>query len=119
MHSWPGNVRELRNFVQRAYIMADQDVITEVQIPLQVAAAPTSGTAMVSVPVGMSLAEADRQLIFATLEQCAGVKKHAAEILGISLKTLYKRLEDYAAKGELPEWLRASRSGDASPPPAP
>ncbi len=48
----------------------------------------------------MSLAEADRQLIFATLEQCSGVKKHAAEILGISLKTLYNRLEDYAAKGE-------------------
>lgn len=118
MHSWPGNVRELRNFVQRAYIMADQDVITEVQIPLQVAAAPSTGTAVVSVPVGMSLAEADRQLIFATLEQCAGVKKHAAEILGISLKTLYNRLEDYAAKGELPEWLRASRGGDASPPAA-
>ncbi len=54
MHAWPGNVRELRNFVQRAYIMADQDVITEVQIPLQVAAAPSAGTAVVSVPVGMS-----------------------------------------------------------------
>ena len=80
--------------------------------------APSTGTAVVSVPVGMSLAEADRQLIFATLEQCAGVKKHAAEILGISLKTLYNRLEDYAAKGELPEWLRASRGCDASPPAA-
>jgi len=110
LHAWPGNVRELRNFVQRAYIMADDDLITEVQVPLQVAATQAPAAAMVSVPVGMSLADADRQLIFATLEQCAGVKKHAAEILGISLKTLYNRLEDYAARGELPEWLRASRS---------
>lgn len=109
-HTWPGNVRELRNFVQRAYIMADDDLITEVQVPLQVVATQAPAAAMVSVPVGMSLADADRQLIFATLEQCAGVKKHAAEILGISLKTLYNRLEDYAARGELPEWLRASRS---------
>jgi len=123
-HAWPGNVRELRNFVQRAYIMADDDVITgvqvqmpllvQVQVPLPVPAAQTTtqtpAAATVSVPVGMSLAEADRRLIVATLEQCAGVRKRAAEILGISLKTLYNRLEDYAARGELPEWLRASRS---------
>ncbi|TPQ41640.1 MULTISPECIES: sigma-54-dependent transcriptional regulator [Cupriavidus] len=115
-HMWPGNVRELRNFVQRAYIMADDDLITEVQVPLQAAAAQAPAAAMVSVPVGMSLADADRQLIFATLEQCAGVKKHAAEILGISLKTLYNRLEDYAARGELPEWLRAARTSQGGIP---
>jgi len=51
----------------------------------------------------MSLAEADRQLIFATLEQCSGVKKHAAEVLGISLKTLYNRLEEYSASDALDE----------------
>lgn len=118
LHAWPGNVRELRNFVQRAYIMADDDLITEVQVPLQVAATQAPAAAMVSVPVGMSLADADRQLIFATLEQCAGVKKHAAEILGISLKTLYNRLEDYAARGELPEWLRASRTSQGGIPAA-
>ncbi len=112
-HTWPGNVRELRNFVQRAYIMTDDDLITEIQVPLQVSAVQAPAAAMISVPVGMSLADADRQLIFATLEQCAGVKKHAAEILGISLKTLYNRLEDYAARGELPEWLLASRSSQA------
>jgi DNA-binding NtrC family response regulator len=79
-----------------------------------VAAANSAAAAMVSVPVGMSLAEADRQLIFATLEQCSGVKKHAAEILGISLKTLYNRLEEYASRGELPESLRAN--GTRTPP---
>lgn len=113
LHAWPGNVRELRNFVQRTYIMADRDLIADAHVPLQVAAANPAATAMVSVPVGISLADADRQLIFATLEQCSGVKKHAAEILGISLKTLYNRLEEYASKGELPEWLRANGAGAA------
>jgi len=49
----------------------------------------------VVISVGTSLAAADRQLIMATLKQCKGVKKRAAEILGISLKTLYNRLEEY------------------------
>lgn len=109
-HAWPGNVRELRNFVQRAYIMADGDIIADAHVALQVVAPQTPAAATVSVPVGVSLAEADRHLIFATLEQCAGVRKHAAEILGISLKTLYNRLEEYAARGELPEWLRSGNS---------
>ncbi len=48
-----------------------------------------------AIPVGTSLAEVDRKLIFATLELCGGVKKRAADILGITLKTLYNRLEEY------------------------
>lgn len=101
-HTWPGNVRELRNFVQRAYIMSDDDIIRETQVPVAMDAVHAVPANMISVPVGMSLADADRELIFATLEQCAGVKKHAADILGISLKTLYNRLEEYAARGEYP-----------------
>jgi DNA-binding NtrC family response regulator len=106
-HSWPGNVRELRNFVQRAYIMSEDDVIRETQVPVTLDATPSAPGTVISVPVGMSLADADRELIFATLEQCAGVKKHAAEILGISLKTLYNRLEEYAAQGDIPR-MRSS-----------
>jgi DNA-binding NtrC family response regulator len=47
--------------------------------------------------VGTSLASADKKIILATLEQCGGVKKRAAELLGISLKTLYNRLEEYGS----------------------
>lgn len=108
-HHWPGNVRELKNYVQRAFIMADDGPISTAAVPLQISPVkPPSGSA-ITVPVGMSLAEADRQLIFATLEQCAGVKKHAADILGISLKTLYNRLEEYGAAGLDP---RAAREAD-------
>lgn len=96
-HSWPGNVRELKNYMQRAYIMADGQVIQPSAVPLQVSPARPAPATVVPIAVGTSLAEADRRLILATLEQCGGVKKRAAEVLGISLKTLYNRLEEYAA----------------------
>jgi len=96
-HLWPGNVRELKNYVQRAYIMSDSQVISVATAPVQISLAAPAASSMLQLQVGVSLAEADRQLIKATLAQCGGVKKHAAEILGVSLKTLYNRLEEYAA----------------------
>lgn len=95
-YHWPGNVRELKNYVQRAYIMADQTIDAAVAVPISVATRSSAGPTL-TIPVGTSLDEADRQLILATLEQCDGVKKRAAEILGISLKTLYNRLEEFSA----------------------
>ena len=92
-YHWPGNVRELRNFIQRAYILSDQMIDTDA---LQTGMAPSSAVGlMLAVPIGSSLADVDRQLIFATLDLCSGVKKRAADLLGISLKTLYNRLEEY------------------------
>jgi len=124
-HDWPGNVRELRNCVQRAYIMADGDLIEPAALarpgraqqgPGRADAGAQGGAAgkagvgepadagpPLSIPVGTSLAEADRRLIFATLQRCGGVKKRTAEVLGISLKTLYNRLSEYAAEGHRPE----------------
>ena len=94
-YPWPGNVRELKNYVQRAHIMAGNEGDLTAAVPLQISLSkPTAGTA-ITIPFGTSLAEADRQLILATLEQCGGVKTRAAEILGISLKTLYNRLVEY------------------------
>ena len=93
MHHWPGNVRELRNFIQRAYILSDQ--IIDPQILEPVPAYCRSSALALSIPVGTSLADVDRKLIFATMELCGGVKKRAADLLGISLKTLYNRLEEY------------------------
>jgi DNA-binding NtrC family response regulator len=94
-YPWPGNVRELKNYVQRAFIMAGPDADSTAAVPLQISLSkPSTGTA-VTIPFGTSLAMADRQLILATLEQCGGVKTRAAEILGISLKTLYNRLVEY------------------------
>jgi DNA-binding NtrC family response regulator len=93
-HPWPGNVRELRNWVQRAYILADEALDADV-LPAGGATPQQPSGPMVSIPVGTSLAEADKKLILATLEQCRGVKTQSAELLGISVKTLYNRLGEY------------------------
>jgi DNA-binding NtrC family response regulator len=94
-HSWPGNVRELRNVVQRAWIMSD-DVIDAGAIQFDTTTlSPSAAPRVIEIPVGTSLEEVDRRLILATLEQCGGVKKRAAELLGISLKTLYNRRVEY------------------------
>jgi DNA-binding NtrC family response regulator len=92
-YHWPGNVRELRNYMQRAIILSDHTIDAAALAPTM-SAHPQTGLTL-AIPVGTSLADVDRKLIFATLELCGGVKKRAADILGISLKTLYNRLEEY------------------------
>ncbi len=97
VHDWPGNVRELKNYVQRAYILADDGVLTAPVEPVSMTLDGKGAADSVAIPIGTSLAEADRRLIFATLRRCGGVKKRAAQMLGISSKTLYNRLEEYAS----------------------
>jgi two-component system, NtrC family, response regulator AtoC len=97
-YHWPGNVRELKNYMQRAFILSDEVIDACALTP--VFGSQESEKTTLSIPVGTSLAEVDRQLIFATLESCGGVKKRAADILGISLKTLYNRLEEYGEHAE-------------------
>src|SRR5882672_4597442 len=94
-HSWPGNVRELKNYVQRASILAD-DVIGADLAPAAVAA-PESAP-ILTVRVGSTLDEVSRRLIEATLAECRS-KRKAADMLGISLKTLYNRLAVYKSEG--------------------
>ena len=89
-YEWPGNVRELKNFVRRAFIMAESDELDVDLLAPQVSPGGDMGAGgQITVPVGETLAEADRRLILATLERCKGVKKQAAAVLGISPKTLY------------------------------
>ena len=90
-YSWPGNVRELKNAVQRAFIMAEDLV----EINLGQLAGPEVTGACLKFPVGTSLAEMEKQAIYATLDHCKGNKRRCAEILGVSLKTLYNRLAAY------------------------
>jgi two-component system, NtrC family, response regulator AtoC len=95
-HNWPGNVRELRNYVQRAYIMADDQIECDLGTSDQ-SAKPDDGTT-ITIRVGTPLEEVERRVTMATLAHCGQVKRKAAEILGVSLKTLYNRLEAYNGK---------------------
>ena len=90
-HAWPGNVRELKNYVQRAFILADE-VIDAHLAPATVTSRDSAP--LLSVRVGTTLEEVSRRLIEATLAEC-GSKRKAADMLGISLKTLYNRLAAY------------------------
>jgi DNA-binding NtrC family response regulator len=96
---WPGNVRELRNVVQRGYIMAD-DLIEAASLPLEAGKTATDSGPFLQVRVGSTVAEMERRLMLATLKQCGGTKEKAAQMLGISLKTLYNRLREYASERE-------------------
>ncbi len=93
-HDWPGNVRELKNFVHRAFILADGDLDAEALQPSDLARAEIG---RIEIKVGCSIAAAERHLIAATMECFAGRKVDVAKALGISLKTLYSRLNEYEA----------------------
>jgi DNA-binding NtrC family response regulator len=94
-HTWPGNVRELRNVVHRAFILAEDEIAPE-SMPL--AGSQKSVRSGLLVTVGTSLPDAERRLILATLDSLDGDKRRTAEVLGISLKTLYNRLNQYNQK---------------------
>ena len=98
-YGWPGNVRELRNVVRRAAILAAGPVIDVRDLPLEgTAPAAVNGSANgAQLEPGMTVAQAERLLIEATLAHAQGDKRRAAEMLGISLKTLYTRLKVYEA----------------------
>jgi two-component system, NtrC family, response regulator HydG len=99
-HSWPGNVRELKNVIQRAFILSEStigpDLLGFETLVTTHAAGARSGGGISSITVGLPLDDVERIMIQATLEQCGGDKRRTADVLGISLKTLYNRLNLYA-----------------------
>ncbi len=108
-HSWPGNVRELKNAVQRAFIMAESEVNFEPaaeQTPIAMRDKPlASAGSSLHFAIGTPLETIEREVIVATLEHCRGRKRETAQLLGVSLKTLYNRLNEYQSK--LPYDMRA------------
>ena len=95
-HSWPGNVRELENSIHRAVLMAQEDTITPEDI--FGINGPVSSEKPDSNPilVGRKVSEVERELILHTLDHCLGNRTHAANILGISIRTLRNKLKEYS-----------------------
>ena len=101
-HTWPGNVRELRNTLERAMVMTPGDTIEPEHLPptfgetrFKTAAASAGDGEGVHLELGTTVAEAERRLILKTLESQNNNKTRAAEVLGISLKTLHNKLKEY------------------------
>jgi two-component system, NtrC family, response regulator HydG len=78
------------------------DVIDPADVPLDIRTPQPIGSNRLSFEVGTSLQESEKAIILATLAHHDGNKREAAKVLGVSLKTLYNRLKDYAADGERP-----------------
>jgi DNA-binding NtrC family response regulator len=107
-HEWPGNVRELRNVIERAVIVAGQGTVLPKHLPLFLTGAakaapeePPSGDS-IHFRVGSSIREVEKAYILLTLKHANNNKLRAAEILGISVRTLHNRLAEFAeeeAKG--------------------
>src|SRR5689334_5354582 len=95
-HQWPGNVRELRNVVERAFILAAGDI----DVALLDMESGDSSRLRLDKPfaIGASVGDMERRLILATLDHFGGDKRRAAQVLGVSLKTLYNRLHAYHYK---------------------
>jgi len=108
---WPGNVRELENTIHRAVLLTTGDEIGPEAIlspdgmrldqskPAAVAHATLAAEAVTRALVGRTVANVERDLILETLKHCFGNRTHAANILGISIRTLRNKLNEYAAEG--------------------
>ncbi len=109
-HRWPGNVRELRNVIDHAVIVSKRRTISLDDLPPQYRS-PNGKVEHVTFPVGSSLDEVERELIGRTIEFTAGNKTRAAQMLGVGVRTLYRRLERYAGDEPVSRRNAASIAG--------
>lgn len=99
-HNWPGNVRELENVIQRAAIMADGEHINKNHLPLtQEEPKQTTAEWVQALPIGETLRTVETQFILETLKSHKGNRTHAARTLGISLRTLRNKINEFTAEG--------------------
>ncbi|MGH9861433.1 MAG: sigma-54-dependent transcriptional regulator [Candidatus Acidiferrales bacterium] len=104
-YTWPGNIRELRNVLERAAIACDRELISRQHLPGDFGrgGAAVSDLSNLRFPIGTTVDAAERELILQTLFATHNNKTRAAELLGISLKTLHNKLKEYdAGKGDEP-----------------
>jgi two-component system, response regulator FlrC len=111
VHRWPGNVRELENTIHRAVLLATgteigvDGILTPDGARLdQARSGPAAHAALAAEQltrslVGRTVADVERDLILETLKHCLGNRTHAANILGISIRTLRNKLNEYTADG--------------------
>jgi DNA-binding NtrC family response regulator len=104
-YNWPGNVRELRNTLERAVIVCGNSIVETRHLPPNFGSAglrvTTSDSDGIRMEVGTTVGEAEKMLILKTLGATNNNKTRAAEILGISLKTLHNKLKEYGSAASI------------------
>jgi len=100
-HTWPGNIRELRNVLERAAIMSEKELVSRSSLPGEfgkVAAKSPGDLSTIRFPIGTTVDAMERELILQTLQATGNNKTRAAELLGVSLKTLHNKLKEYGSE---------------------
>ena len=92
-YTWPGNIRELKSCVEHAVVMCNVEEIKEEDLPSSVRSVGNETT--ISIPMGITMAEAEKIIIQENLAMNNGNKTKTADILGIGRKTLHRKLEEY------------------------
>jgi len=99
-YSWPGNVRELMNAVERAVVLSRSEYLDADELALLMANSPIAGGSnQLNLPENMPLDEVEKRSILETINTCGGNKSEAARRLGITRKTLRKKLDKYESAG--------------------
>ena len=101
-YAWPGNVRELENVVERAVVLARSEVMSEADLPDHITRAPTSAPTQLTFEIGTPLDEIELRVIRETLRHAKGDKSLAAQLLGISTRTIYRKLDGVTEEGDRP-----------------
>jgi len=94
-HPWPGNVRQLRNVLEAAVIVCDDRMVRKSHLSQELRAVSPVDGGYIKMRLGSSLDELERELIYRTVEFAGGNRTKAAQILGVSARTLYNKLERY------------------------
>jgi len=98
-YPWPGNVRELQNVMQRAILMARGNVIRAEELPLEEAPQFANDDWVKTLPIGRSMRDVETNFIIETIKHHRGNRTHAAKTLGISLRTLRNKINEFTSEG--------------------
>ena len=101
-YAWPGNVRELENVIERAVVLSRSDALGEADLPEHIASAPAAASTQLTFEMGTPLDEIELRVIRETLRHTRGDKSVAAQLLGISTRTIYLKLDGVADDGDRP-----------------
>jgi transcriptional regulator with PAS, ATPase and Fis domain len=100
-HPWPGNVRQLRNCVESMFVLSDSPIITMNDLPKHLHSEKRPDSPFIDVPEGYTLEDVERTVVYQMLDRCHGNRTHAAKRLGISVRTLQRRLKIWANNSKL------------------
>ena len=107
-YQWPGNVRELKNVIERAVVLTQDSIITQKDLPENIAGARIEDRKF-SIPFGMPLREIETKIIIETLRRSSGDKEVASKLLGITPRTIYRKINSLEEDARREEAMLAEK----------